>query len=110
MVDIDLMHSFPAGYKGLVVADRRRARQWQQGLESLGIAVVRIANSERERGSWHLGVAEADESRARAFVREVIRGEVHLPSVTSPPGWRIAAMGTVGLLLAALFWVGMTAL
>jgi hypothetical protein len=94
----------PEGYTGLVLASNRRSREWQLGLQSAGFDVVRVpaTGKDSEKGSWQIGVAKADEARARAFVSEVIRGRVELPSAPSLSPMGVRALMGIGLIIAAL--------
>jgi hypothetical protein len=94
----------PEGYTGLVLANGRRSRDWQLGLESAGFDVVRVpaTGKDSEKGSWQIGVARADEARARAFVSEVIRGSVELPSAPSLSPMGVRALMGVGFILVML--------
>lgn len=98
----------PQGYTGLVIANERRAREWQQGLAEAEIDVVRVSTrgKDEERGSWQIAVADEHAIRAREFVSRVIRGENSLPSLPYLPamGMRsLAAIGVTMALLAVLF-------
>jgi hypothetical protein len=94
----------PEGYTGLVLANGRRSRDWQLGLEAAGFEVVRVpaTGKDSEKGSWQIGVVKADEARARAFVGEVIRGRVELPSAPSLSPMGVRALMGVGLIIALL--------
>jgi hypothetical protein len=93
----------PAGYKGLVVCDTRRAREWRDGLRRRGFDVVLAETpATSDKGSWEVGVAAADATAARAFVHDVTQGRVSLtlPWYRSPPGLAMLAIIVVAVAAA----------
>lgn len=93
----------PAGYRPLLIADTRRAEQWERALRARGIAVVRVETrgEDAERGAWQIGVATADAAAAQRMVSEVTRRAMSLPAAPLPPNARRALVG-VGLVMAVV--------
>lgn len=93
----------PSGHRPLVVADTRRAAEWEAGLRRAGFDVVlRETPPGDDRGGWVVGVVAAQEHEAKAFVSEVVRGRARLPAapLLSPAAWR--ALAGIALLLAVV--------
>lgn len=91
----------PDGYTGLVVADTRRAREWELGLTDAGFEVVRVETSgdDAEKGSWQIGVVVRQEVDARNFVTQVIRGDAALPSLPRLSATGMRALTVIGVLM-----------
>lgn len=98
----------PPGYRSLVIADTRRATEWEEGLRRAGFDVVRVetTGADADKGAWKVAVAAAQESKAKAFVTAVTRGEARLPA---PPflagfGWKalVGVAVIVGVVLLAM--------
>lgn len=105
------MSGVPAGYRGLLVADTRRAEQWEAGLRAAGIDVVRVEarGADADKGDWQIAVAARDQVAARALVAAVMRGEAKLPraALLSGTGLRaLVAIGVIIVLLAAVLLAG----
>lgn len=98
----------PSGYQGLVVADTRRALEWESGLRARGFDVVRVetTGADADKGAWQIGVASGQKMEAQAFVTQVINGDAKLPArpFLSRTGW-LALLG-VALAIAALLVLG----
>lgn len=97
----------PKGYVGLVVADTRRALQWEAGLRAAGFDVARVETTgpDADKGDWRICVVEAQQQEARALVTDVVRGDATLPSrpLLTRTGW-IALFGV--MLTILVVWVG----
>ena len=79
------------GYVGLVVADTRRATEWERGLRAEGYDVVRVETRgpDADKGAWQIAVRADQADVARRFVTSVVQGERSLPShvVLSRTAW-----------------------
>ena len=102
--EIYLPAVIPEGYTGLVIANERRAREWQRGLADAEIDVVRVATrgNDQERGSWQIAVADEHAIRAREFVSRVIRGEASLPALPYLSAMGMRSLVAIGVLIALL--------
>jgi len=100
----------PDGYVGVVVADTRRALQWEAGLRAAGFDAVRVetTGADAEKGTWRVTVPRKDELAAKALVSDVVSGRARLPSrpLLSRTAWialiAIAAFVTVITIVALL--------
>jgi len=72
----------PDGHIGLLVADTRRATQWEAGLRAAGIAALRVeaAAKDIDKGEWQIAVPRAQASAARKLVADVVNGKARLPA------------------------------
>lgn len=98
----------PAGYTSLLIADDRRAQQWQAGLSRAGfdVRLVDTAGVDADKGDYHICVATGDVAGGRAFVTDVLRGNARLPHVSrlSPLAVRALA-GAVLTLVFLTVWI-----
>lgn len=93
----------PSGYRPVVVADTRRAAEWQAGLRRAGFdAVLAETPPDDDHGSWVVGVVAAQELQAKRFMTDVLQGRERLPAapILSPTAWR--ALAAVAILVAVL--------
>jgi hypothetical protein len=99
----------PDGYVGLVVADTRRALEWEAGLEAAGFRVMRVETrgADADKGAWQIGVPRFERARAQTFVTEVINGDRKLPARTILPRSAQWALVGVVVVLAALLLIGL---
>ncbi len=101
----------PPGYIGLLIADTRRAQQWERGLRAAGCAVARVETrgDDVDKGTWQIAVRRSDATKARALVQSVLSGESRLPQrpLLSRSG-TIALLG-IALVLALLLGLGFLA-
>ena len=96
----------PAGYTSLLIADGRRAQQWQAGLSRAGFEVrlVDTAGVDADKGDYHVCVATEHLAGGRAFVTEVLRGDTTLPHVSglSPLALRALAAAVLTLVIVTV--------
>ena len=99
----------PDGYVGLVVADTRRAIEWEAGLRAAGFEVVRVETrgADADRGDWRIAVAQNDKPAASNFVSRVLSGEQKLPSQPMLSRTGYVALLLVGAVIAVLIAAGL---
>jgi hypothetical protein len=95
----------PAGYKGLVTCDTRRAEAWRAGLERAGFHPV-LAEARGDKGDWEVAVPLDEERGARAFVTEVVQGKRTLPSPPFLSATAFKALVAIGLVVVGLLVAG----
>jgi len=75
----------------LLLADTRRAKQWQAGLRAIGVDVQvdEACGADAEKAEWQVSVAAQDAARARKWAGDVVAGRARLPRqiVLSRSGW-----------------------
>lgn len=100
----------PPDHVGLLVADTRRAAQWEAGLRAAGLDAIRVETSGADigKGDWQLAVPRAQATAARAYVRDVLQGDKKLPSggVALPP-WARRAMLGIALIVGVLLTISL---
>lgn len=94
----------PPDHVGLLVADTRRAAQWEAGLRAAGLAAMRVETSGADiaKGDWQIAVPRAQATVARAYVRDVMQGEKRLPSGVALPRWAWRAMLGIAAIIALI--------
>jgi len=99
----------PPKHISLLIADGRRAKEWEMGLRAQGLAGRRIetSGSDAAKGDYWLVVPETQRFAAQRFVSDVLAGSQSLPTsapVSGPLLWGAAAivLAVVGLIVAAL--------
>jgi len=99
----------PEGYTGLLVADTRRAIQWEAGLKTAGFESVRVETrgADVEKGDWQIGVPERKAAKARLFVSSVLAGEEKLPSPPLLSRSGVTALLLIGAVFAAMVAAGL---
>ena len=99
----------PPNHISLLIADGRRALEWELGLRREGLSARRIetSGSEAAKGDYWLVVPEGERFAAQRFVSEVLAGNRELPTsapVGGPLLWGAAAIvaGVVAFVVAAI--------
>lgn len=98
----------PEGYVPLVVAETRRAQQWEAGLARRGVDVVRVktTGAASDKGEWQIAVARAQAIEARRVVSDVLAGRASLPAGPRLSSTGFRALVAIGVVLALLFGLG----
>ena len=100
----------PANHISLLIADGRRAKEWDLGLrrEGLHARKIQTSGSDAAKGDYWLVVPEEQRFEAQRFVSDVLAGKRELPKaapVEGPLLWGAAVivLAMVAFLVAALF-------
>jgi hypothetical protein len=90
----------PSGYRSLLVCDTHRAQAWCAALARRGVDACRVETAaDQHKGSWEVGVAEADVAAARAFVADVTEGRASLRGPWLTPRTIVALVVVVALIV-----------
>ena len=99
----------PPNHISLLIADGRRAKDWELGLQREGLSARRIetSGSEAAKGDYWLVVSEKERFAAQRFVSDVLAGKRQLPTsapVGGPLLWGagVIVMAVLGLVVAAI--------
>jgi len=89
---------------GVVIADDRRARQWERGLLRVGLRARLQATrgSDAEKGEYWVMVPRSQERAAQHYVSKVLAGQSELPRVAVVRGPLLWGAFVIVFLLAAL--------
>jgi hypothetical protein len=100
----------PPKHISLLIADGRRAKEWELGLrkESLTARRIQTSGSDAAKGDFWLVVPDEERLAAQRFVSDVLAGKRDLPRaapVTGPLLWgaAIIVVAMAAFLVAALF-------
>ncbi len=99
----------PANHISLLLADGRRAKEWELGLRREGLNARRIetSGSDAAKGDYWLVVPEDESFVAQRFVSDVLAGKRELPTsapVSGPLLWGAAVIvfGMLAFVAAAI--------
>ena len=100
----------PPNHISLLIADGRRAKEWELGLRREGLDARRIetSGSEAAKGDFWLVVPDEQRFAAQRFVSEVLAGKQELPTaapVGGPLLWGAAVivLAMLAFVVAAIF-------
>lgn len=99
----------PPNHISLLIADGRRAREWELGLRREGLDARRMAThgSDAAKGDYWLVIPTMQQLAGQRFVSEVLAGKRQLPA-SAPVGrglvWGagLIVLGVVGVIVAGL--------
>ena len=99
----------PRNHISLLIADGRRAREWELGLRGEGLDAVRTATrgSDAAKGDYWLVIPEAQQLAGQRYVSSVLAGKRDLPRsapIGGPLMWgaTLIVLALIALLVAAL--------
>ncbi len=100
----------PPNHISLLIADGRRAKEWDLGLrrEGLDSRQIETSGSDAAKGDYWLVVPKEQRPAAQRFVSDVLAGKRKLPTaapVSGPLLWgaSIIVLALVAFLVAAIF-------
>ena len=99
----------PTNHISVLIADGRRAKEWELGLRKQGLAGQRIetSGSDAAKGDYWLVVPDSERLAAQRFVSDVLSGKQNLPAsapVGGPLLWGagVIVFAVLALLVASL--------
>lgn len=95
----------PANHISLLIADGRRAKEWDLGLrrEGLDAKKIQTSGSDAAKGDYWLVVPEEQRFEAQRFVSEVLAGKRKLPTAAPVGGPLLWGAAVIVLAMAAFF-------
>tara|TARA_R110002073_G_scaffold323204_1_gene500316 strand:+ start:19925 stop:20236 length:312 start_codon:yes stop_codon:yes gene_type:complete len=99
----------PRNHISLLIADGRRAREWELGLKGEGLKAKRIPThgSDAAKGDYWLVIPEAQQLAGQRYVSSVLAGKRELPKSAPVGGALMWGATLIVLALLALIVAGL---
>ena len=101
--------AIPKDHISLLIADGRRAKEWQLGLSGQGLRAqaIKTSGSDAAKGDYWLVVPLAERFAGQRFVTDVLAGRADLPRSAPFSGPLLWGAWAIVLALVAVFGVAL---